>query len=422
MPGLSVESWIKIRQERVSTFISKWQNCHYCPINRYYAVNRILLLCVGLWPNQKSSSRHIAVTFTTMTLVSGIVFQLTPFITHEYNVNILLQILAYTIPWIAYTLKYHFSCLKMRQFRDILERVRCDWNQLSNTHEIEIIKEYAAIGRFVTLIVTLFIYVSIFGFIIIMFLSNVLLDIMSSKNESCPRQFPILIECFIDQQKHYFLIFFQLTVIVVSGFTTVAASETLNMSFVQHACGLFEIAGHRIDQALHENKVQGVASTAKRNSMIYQGIISGFDMYKKAIEFVEMLKVICKWTYSALLPLGVISLSINLYRFSQLIASKEYFETVISFIFILGHFWYMFFTNYMGQQVINHSSDMFYRTYNVQWYVAPLKAQKLLLLIMQRGVRHCTLVIDGLFVSSFEGFATLASTSISYFAIICSVF
>ncbi|KYN05345.1 hypothetical protein ALC62_03629 [Cyphomyrmex costatus] len=67
----------------------------------------------------------------------------------------------------------------------------------------------------------------------------------------------------------------------------------------------------------------------------------------------------------------------------------------------------MFYCNYMGQKVIDHSSDVFHRIYNVQWYIAPLKAQKLLLLVMQRSMRHCTIVVDCLFISSFEGFATV---------------
>ncbi|TGZ51374.1 Uncharacterized protein DBV15_12513, partial [Temnothorax longispinosus] len=172
----------------------------------------------------------------------------------------------------------------------LMERILCDWNELSDAQEIEIIKEYADIGRFITLITILFIYGSTFCFILILFLSNFLLDITST--------------CFA----------------VVCGLTTVAATETLNMSYTHHACGLFEIA-----------------------------------------RFIKMLKRCHDWTYSLLLPLMVLSLSINLYRFSRLIASREYSELIISFMYILGHFWYMFFYNYLGQKVIDHSSDVFHR-------------------------------------------------------------
>jgi len=36
----------------------------------------------------------------------------------------------------------------------IMERILCDWNELNNMEEIEIIKEYADIGKFITLVTT----------------------------------------------------------------------------------------------------------------------------------------------------------------------------------------------------------------------------------------------------------------------------
>ncbi|XP_025263485.1 uncharacterized protein LOC109610245 [Camponotus floridanus] len=166
--------------------------------------------------------------------------------------------------------------------------------------------------------------------------------------------------------------------------------------------------------------LQSVTSSAERNLIVCKGIISAVHMYRRAIKFMEMSKANFKWGYLTLLPLGVLSLSVNLYRFSQLIISEEYYELIISILFVLGHFWYMFFCNYMGQEVIDHSGNIFYRTYNTKWYVAPLKAQKLLLLVMQRSMRHSSIVIGGLFVLSFEGFATLTSMSVSYFTVIFS--
>jgi len=110
-----------------------------------------------------------------------------------------------------------------------------------------------------------------------------------------------------------------------------------------------------------------------------------------------MIQTSSKWAYLLLLPLGVLSLSMTFYRvsnstfsfnvnhtikisrlyipnlflqkhtnchisqFSQLIIIKQYQEIIINFIFILGQFWYMFFCNYIGQKVIDHSSDIFHR-------------------------------------------------------------
>ncbi|KAL6448885.1 hypothetical protein ACFW04_000556 [Cataglyphis niger] len=415
MPNLRDNWRNEIRHKRV-TFTPKWQNC---AAKNYYTINRILLICIGLWPYQNSSFRHIIITFTTVILISSVVVQLTTFITAEYSSDLLLQILAYCIPWLAYTLKYNALCFNIKKMRGLMRQMRRDWNALSSAQEIKIIKKYWAFGRFITLITTLFIYLSIFGFILVQLLSNFLLDIVTT-DQSHSRRLPVKVEYFIDQQKYFIPLLLHIFLVVLCGLTTVAATETLHMSYMQHACGLFEIANYRIEQALHKNTIQGITSSAERNLIVCKKIISAVNMYRRAIKFVEMSKAHFKWAYLLLLPLGVLSLSINLYRFSQLIMTEEYYELIVSILFIIGHFWYMFFCNYIGQEVIDHSGNIFYRTYNTKWYVAPLKAQKLLLFVMQRSIRHSSFVIGGLFIPSFEGFATLTSMSVSYFTVIFS--
>jgi len=49
---------------------------------------------------------------------------------------------------------------------------------------------------------------------------------------------------------------------------------------------------------------------------------------------------------------------------------------------------------------------MVYR-YNVQWYVAPLQIQKIILFLLQRSTKAFTMNIAGLFVGSLEGAATV---------------
>ncbi|XP_024882727.1 uncharacterized protein LOC112461641 [Temnothorax curvispinosus] len=58
--------------------------------------------------------------------------------------------------------------------------------------------------------------------------------------------------------------------------------------------------------------------------------------------------------------------------------------------------------------------------YNAQWYAAPLQIQKMILFLLQRGTKAFTMNINGLFVGSLEGAATLLSTAVSYFTVLYS--
>ncbi|XP_026828774.1 uncharacterized protein LOC105287226 isoform X2 [Ooceraea biroi] len=402
LPSLNNTVRKAVQRKQTAVLAQKWQNC---TASTYYTLNRIQLLCIGLWPYQASTCRYILITFLSITLVSSVV----------------VQILTYSIPWLIYTLKYNIHCLNIKKVEVLLERIQHDWSILTNAREIEIIKKYSAIGKFITLLVILFIHLSAFGFVLIYLVSTFLSDTAVDVNESNIRNLPGLTEYFIDQQKYFFLILFHISFFVWCGLAVVAATESFYMSLIQHACGLFQIASYRIEQALHKDLVRNVTSIVERNTIINRKLISGINMHKRAIEFVEMSKASYKWTYVMLGPLGVVSLSINLYRLSLLITIKDYRELISSFVFVLGHSWYMFFVNYVGQEVVDHSGDVFHRIYNVQWYTAPLKAQKLLLYLMQRTMRHCTIVIGGLFVTSLQGFASLTNMSVSYFMVISSV-
>ncbi|XP_025988025.2 uncharacterized protein LOC113003306 [Solenopsis invicta] len=305
--------------------------------------------------------------------------------------------------------------------QDLIERVRINWNELNNARELEIIKKYSAFGKLITLVSTWVINLSVFGVIIMTVLVNYVLKVPTSANESRQREFPAEIECFVDHQKYFAPLLVYMFFVVWSSLTVLAASETLFMSYTQHACGLFEIVNCRIEQSLNRGTPQNLTSVAEKNSIICQGIISAIDIHKKAIEFVEMLKDNFKWVFFTALPLTVLSLSINLYRLSRQVTSDEHHETITTLLFATGQFGYLFFCNYLGQEVIDHSGDIFHKTYNIQWYMAPLKAQKLLLLVMQRSMQYCTITIGGLFIPSLEGFASLSSMSLSYFMVIYSI-
>lgn len=79
-------------------------------------------------------------------------------------------------------------------------------------------------------------------YILLMFFMNIL-DIFQPLDE--PRgKLPLIAEHFIlDEQKYYFpILIYQLSVILY-GITIVLSTETINMAYAHHACGLFAVTG-----------------------------------------------------------------------------------------------------------------------------------------------------------------------------------
>ncbi|KYM85495.1 hypothetical protein ALC53_04739 [Atta colombica] len=360
-------------------------------------------------------------------------------------------------------------------------------------------------------LITMFIYVSIFCIILVQFLSNFFFNTTSDKNESGLRQLPILVECFIDQQKYFLLILILLCFIVICSLTMVIATETVNMSYVQHACGLFEIARYNVQWYVAPLKTQKLLLLMMQRSMRHCTIVidglfipsfegfatvriltiascrnkemkthtqqninvkqqylkcrenmvfAGSRYYKinrillmciglwpyytqqlmeqmrydwnslkkkeefKIIqnrtnigrfctiimlsEFIDSVKSTFSVAHIFASSLGVILLSINLYLLCEYIMAEDIYGMSTSFLYIVTHFCYMFFLNYIGQQVIDYSNNIFKKTYNSRWYAAPLNTQKCLIIITYRSMKTYTLTIClGLFVPSLEGFATV---------------
>nr|XP_012222660.1 PREDICTED: uncharacterized protein LOC105672348 [Linepithema humile] len=76
---------------------------------------------------------------------------------------------------------------------------------------------------------------------------------------------------------------------------------------------------------------------------------------------------------------------------------------------------YMFVGNYVGQEVTDHGVNFFRATCNGLWYTAPVRTQKLILFLMQKGIKNITLRIGNLYDASLEGFTALVNMAVSYF-------
>ncbi|XP_018374338.1 PREDICTED: uncharacterized protein LOC108768425 [Trachymyrmex cornetzi] len=94
---------------------------------------------------------------------------------------------------------------------------------------------------------------------------------------------------------------------------------------------------------------------------------------------------------------------------------------MVCFVITFICFTYMFLSNLVGQQIIDHNNYIFVTAYKVQWYVTPLPIQRLILILLQRGSKSFGLEVGGLFVASLECFATLIKASVSYFTVMNSM-
>ncbi|XP_018051571.1 PREDICTED: uncharacterized protein LOC108689352 [Atta colombica] len=193
------------------------------------------------------------------------------------------------------------------------------------------------------------------------------------------------------------------------------ATGTMLIAYLKHICGMFSIASFRIKKAMTINMQQDV--NEEKMVIIYKGIICAIDIHRKATEFSQVFIKSFEGSFFCLIAAGMICVSSTLV---QIISYNSIEQLILQLIYISVLYIYMFLSIYIAQDITNHNEYVFATVYNVEWYMAPLHIQKMMLFLLQKGTKAFHLILGGIFIASMESAATLMGTSISYFTVLYS--
>ncbi|KAG7213212.1 hypothetical protein KM043_002523 [Ampulex compressa] len=139
--------------------------------SHYYRTNKKLLTIVGLWPYQTAKLRRSQFVLGTAIMISGIIvqisldlsmseqlremclnnFQCNTFFTMAYDMDEILNVFSWCATILSYIMKYSVIASNVQTIGLLVEHIRTDWALLKNETEINIIRKYSAIGRYLTL-------------------------------------------------------------------------------------------------------------------------------------------------------------------------------------------------------------------------------------------------------------------------------
>ncbi|XP_025160061.1 uncharacterized protein LOC109504406 isoform X2 [Harpegnathos saltator] len=382
---------------------------------RYYDINQIMLTKIGLWPYQKPSI--LQTVFILSALILFILSQFAVFLTTECDFIDVINIFSYTLPCFVYLILYNCFYFNINEIKQLLEQIKMDWNIVEYS-EMQILEKYAVGSRIISLIL---VYVLIFSGTILITVETlpIILDIIAPMNVSRPRKIVVDLEIFLDQQQYFYVYLIYEIVPVLIGFLTVTAVGSLLLAFLTHSCAIYKIASNLIGNIVTKQTLEIPADQKARE--MYRRITRAVFMQRKAIQFTKFLmNSVDKWFF-VLMVVGVLSLSCNLLRFLITITMlKELSDAILCGGLVCCHFGMLFISNFIGQFVMDHSTEIFTAVCNITWYLAPLQIQKLLLFVMQYSLKANRIMLGGIFVASLEGFSSLTTTSISYFTVLYS--
>ncbi|XP_067209604.1 uncharacterized protein [Linepithema humile] len=332
--------------------------------DRYFSLNRALLLTIGLWPYKKSKLARLHLIFFFSILITSVIFQFTTFVTSNCTTDLIIKVLCVACFQICLIIMYNSFYVNAGAMRWLMEQTQCIYNDIKDDNEIAIIEKYGSHAKRCTAMLTTY--------------------------------------CI--------------------GLLTILATGTMLMVHLLHACGMFSIANYRIQHAMEINTHYTQNVILPYENMIYERLIDAIDMHRKAMMCSKYIITSFEKSFMLLIGFGVLSLSLNMYRIFQIVRVDHNIEEFcILFLFTSCIILYMFLTNFTGQKIIDHNNNIFITVYDIQWYITSLHTQKLILFLLQRKNKVFGLYIGGLFLASLQYFATLTNASISYFTIMYSI-
>ncbi|XP_029678596.1 uncharacterized protein LOC115244794 [Formica exsecta] len=389
-----------------------------CIKAKYFDLNRILLLIIGLWPYQQSKLDRLRFIFFLGILTTAILFQFTTFLNSKCTANFVIKILSNSLIFTIFVIQYIFFAINIETMKDLLTQLQYVYDQLKDECENAIVEKYNCNAKRHTIVLTAFCICSICALIVAQFWSNVI-GIILPINVSQAHRLPVMAEYFVDQEKYFSLILLHLDAAICVGSGVLLSTGTMLIAYLEHICGLFKISSYRIKHAMRAIVLQNIST--KNDTLMLEEIRCAVDIHRQAMELSKTLTSKFEAMLFCLIAIGVILLSLNLFQIFQIpLNGDNVDEILIPSVVVFASILYMFCANYLGQYITDHNNHVFVTVYNVQWYIAPLYVQKLILFLLLRNAKDFTIDVGGLYIASLESFATLVKASVSYFTVIYS--
>ncbi|XP_025263503.1 uncharacterized protein LOC109610516 [Camponotus floridanus] len=364
--------------------------------NQYYNINRILLLICGLWPYENTKFRYVRVVFLCGILISFMIYQMIILFIYKYNFKLVLKISADMLPFAVCMVKFITFLFNSKKVKQLLDQIYEDWNALKNSEELEIAQKY---GKFTKRLTKILFLCTLFGLLIVMLVRYIPIFINSSTtvDKFFLKQDDIS-DVYLDKKKY---IYFFITSFV--GVFVITSTITMIIAYMRHICMMFKITCYRIENSLNENILH--MSISQKEKMMYQRLISAINIHRRALQFAEFTLYTFKRCYLMMIGLGVLSLAVNLLNMLQAILILDNInDLILTSFFIILHFIFFFVGNYGGQIITDHSVDILTTLYNIQWYMAPLRIQKLILFLILKNTKSYSFLIGGIYVASLEAY------------------
>ncbi|XP_046835594.1 uncharacterized protein LOC124431568 [Vespa crabro] len=367
----------------------------------YYRLNKRLLLLIGQWPYQHKFDQRFRMCFVTSLLFSFGITQISLLYTNG-DVDTLIEIIPPITSLITITSKYSMFYICRNNIKNLFERIIKHWKLWESKEEMDIMRKYSEEGKLLTFFYTSYIYSCMTLFLLMPFFPFIM-DIIVPLNESRPLRPIFKSEYFIDEDQHFFPIYFHMSIVIVVGITVLISNDVLLLIFNSHVCGIFTTVGFRLEHLLKNQTNMINLLDYRSRRMCFKNVVRTIEIHKRALEFADLIESSYSFFLLSQVGSSLVCMSLSLY---QILMSLDKPPEALTFlIFACAQFLHLLCICYPGQRMIDYSTDIRTKAYNGLWYKAPIEIHRLVLLIIQRSIEPCYLTAGKTFIFCLETFS-----------------
>ncbi|XP_025155498.1 odorant receptor 49b-like [Harpegnathos saltator] len=251
-------------------------------------------------------------------------------------------------------------------------------------------------------------------------LATPVLDIVSPLNETRPRKLPHKAEYFMSQEKHYYVLWLSQHVSYIICCIVLTAIDTTFFLLMEHVCGMHTILCYRLKNlTVYDTLSQMDNICVNKNYEINERARRCIQLDRRIRVFVQIMESTFMTCFLFDIGLGFILHTcvciIIVVRTGQLA------ETVRFLAILIPQLFRIFFSNWIGQEVIDHSSEIPQAAYSAMWYDMPVKVQKMIMLLIARSQKPSKLTVAKFYIINLESFNMVMKTSMSYCTVMISL-
>ncbi|XP_066589855.1 putative odorant receptor 92a [Prorops nasuta] len=365
------------------------------PQESYYKLNRTLLSLVGQWPYGDRRNNIIRRCFVYLAFLSWLICQITKIIELHFHWNKILETYTHLVIFLTMFSLFTLNIRGIDQFQELWEEMKRDWCSDRMEEETRIKERYAEESKLITKAITIVVFVELISLAIFATFFTTILDVIIPLNQSRKKVTGLRYEFFLDEEKYFYwiIIYMSLSAFVVA--TSGVANLTAFCMHLQHACGMLEALGYRLQNAIPNDGNHLGGSVDPANDVCYRSLSICINRHREATQFAATLESYYSNTLCIVMLMEVLIISPALVQLSEKVEVLAIGQMCYSIVLL-------YVVSYFGQRMIDMSSSLKDKIYCSKWYECSLRSQKLLPLIILRCERpssltaynFCTISLD----------------------------